>query len=91
MKERREARSRVLKGATVIQGTGRSEIGCVMRNQSETGAELKVAADAAIPPSFQLYVPVDGVAYECQVRWRRRDRLGVEFVGRGPKPRFHYG
>jgi hypothetical protein len=91
MKDRRETRSRVLKGASVILGTGRSEISCVMRNQTAEGAELKVPPEAAIPSSFQLYVPVDGVAYACELRWRRKDRIGVEFVGRGPKPRFHYG
>jgi len=75
----------------VIPGLSRSEIPCVMRNQSKSGAELKVPADAPLPPSFQLYVPVDGVAYDCVLRWRRNERVGVEFVGRGPKPKLHYG
>ena len=91
MKERRETRSRVLKGATVIPDLSRSGIPCVMRNQSQSGAELKVPADAPLPQSFQLYVPVDGVAYDCVLRWRRNERVGVEFVGRGPKPKLHYG
>ena len=91
MKDRNEIRKRVLKGATIIQGITNSEISCVMRNQTEKGAELKVAPDAAVSNGFQLYVPVDGVAYDCVVRWRRNDKIGVEFVGRGPKPKHHYG
>ncbi len=87
----REHRQRVLKGATIITSIHNSEIPCVVRNQHTNGAELKVAADAIIPERFSLYVPVDGVAYEALVRWRRNDRVGVQFTGTGPKPRFHYG
>ena len=38
-----------------------------------------------------LYVPLDGIAYRAVVRWRKNDRVGVEFVGIEPKPKFHYG
>ncbi|RVD67214.1 PilZ domain-containing protein, partial [Mesorhizobium sp. M4A.F.Ca.ET.029.04.2.1] len=37
------------------------------------------------------YVPVDGVAYRSEVRWRRNDRVGVQFCGTEPKPKLHYG
>jgi hypothetical protein len=91
MKDRSTRRKRVLKGATIIQGITTSEIECVMRNQTEHGAELEVPLGAIVPDSFQLYVAVEGIAYDCVVRWRRSDQVGVEFVGRGPKPRHHYG
>jgi hypothetical protein len=91
MKERRETRGRVLKGGTIIQGLSRSEITCVLRNQSSIGAELKLSPDVQLPAEFQLYVASDGVAYDCVLRWRKNDRAGVEFVGKGPKPRLHYG
>ena len=87
----REHRQRVLKGATIITSVHTSEIPCVIRNQHANGAELKVAADVVVPERFSLYVPVDGVAYEAVLRWRRNDRVGVQFVGQGPKPRLHYG
>ena len=91
MKDRRSPRQRVLKGATIIQSVTTSEIECVLRNQTENGAELKVPQGAMVPSSFQLYVAVEGIAYDCVVRWRRNDKIGVEFVGRGPKPKHHYG
>jgi len=91
MDKRSKIRKRVLKGATIIQSISASEISCVLRNQSEAGGELKLPADTAVPNGFQLYVPVDGIAYQCVIRWRRGDKLGVEFVGRGPKPKLHYG
>jgi hypothetical protein len=90
MRVRRDSRSRVLKDGVIIQGISRSEISCILRNQSESEAELKVSPDAHIPDSFELYVPLDGIAYSCVLRWRRNERVDVEFVGRGPKPKFHY-
>ncbi|MEZ5804835.1 MAG: PilZ domain-containing protein [Rhizobiaceae bacterium] len=89
--QRRERRRRVLKGATIIIDTKTSEIACVVRNQHERGAELKVHPEIALPPTFTLYVPADQIAYRCELRWRSRERVGVAFTGTGPKPRFHYG
>lgn len=88
---RRKHRQRVLKGGSIITGIKNSEISCTLRNQNEGGAELKVAPDARVPDRFLLYVPVDGVAYRSEVRWRRNDRVGVQFTGTEPKPKLHYG
>ncbi len=88
---RREHRQRVLKGGTIILGIQSSEISCVLRNQHENGAELKVPPDTRVPDRFLLYVPSDGVAYRSEVRWRRNDRIGVQFIGKEPKPKLHYG
>lgn len=86
----REHRQRVLKGAAIIMSLTRSEIACTVRNQHEHGALLRVPADIPLPDQFTLYVASDGIAYECVVRWRRGDSIGVQFVGTGPKPKYHY-
>jgi len=88
---RREHRQRVLKGGTIITGIQNSEISSTVRNQHEGGAELKVAADARVPDRFLLYIPVDGIGYRSEVRWRRNDRIGVQFTGTEGKPKLHYG
>ncbi|MBZ9963025.1 PilZ domain-containing protein [Mesorhizobium sp. BR1-1-2] len=88
---KREHRQRVLKGATIITGISNSEVGCTLRNQNDSGAELKIPPEARIPDRFLLYVPVDGIGYRCEVRWRRNGRIGVQFTGTEPKPRTHYG
>ena len=88
---RRVHRNRVLKGATIIISIKQSEIPCIVRNQSAGGAELKVPADITMPEKFLRYVAADGVAYRSVVRWRRKDRVGVEFLGTEPKPKLHYG
>ncbi|ETA72815.1 MULTISPECIES: PilZ domain-containing protein [Mesorhizobium] len=87
----REHRPRVLKGGTVITGIQNSEIAVMLRNQHAGGAELKIPLEARVPDRFLLYVPLDGVAYRCEIRWRRKDRVGVQFTGTEPKPKLHYG
>lgn len=87
----REHRPRVLKRASIITGPSKSEISCIVRNQHLNGAELKVPADVPVPELFTLYVPIDGVAYDARLRWRRGERIGIELIGTRPKPRFHYG
>lgn len=52
---------------------------------------MKVSPDARVPAEFLLYVPVDGVAYRATLRWREKDRVGVQFTGTEPKPKLHYG
>ena len=91
MDGRREARRRVLKRATIITGANNSELPCSIKNQSSDGAELVLSPELHVPESFTLYVPLDGVAYECRRRWRKEDRVGVEFIGRASKPARHYG
>ena len=87
----REHRQRVLKGAAILTSINQSVINCTVRNMHTHGAELRVPAEVHIPPGFLLYIPVDGVAYRCNVRWRAGDRMGVQFTGTEPKPRWHYG
>ncbi len=87
----RERRSRVLKGASILNGIDKSEISCTVRNMHENGAELRVPAEAHIPSEFLLYVPIDRTAYRCELRWRAGTRCGLKFDGTAPKPHWHYG
>lgn len=88
---RRERRQRVLKRATILTGINNSEVVVAIRNMHKHGCEMKVAPDVHVPGAFLLYVPVDGVAYVCELRWRDKDRAGVLFTGTAPKPHWHYG
>jgi len=79
-KERRlDARDIVLKEATIIAGD--LKLNCSIRNQHANGAELRVAPDAQVPDRFLLHVPADDATYRVVVRWRRTERLGVQFYG----------
>ena len=88
---RRKHRPRVLKGATIILSNNVSEIACTVSNQHDGGAELYVQGYLALPSDFLLYIPLAGFAYRTVVRWRKGDRIGVQFTGTEPKPRRHYG
>ncbi|BCG93884.1 PilZ domain-containing protein [Mesorhizobium sp. 131-2-1] len=88
---RDKRRQRVLKGASILTGIANSEVKCTLRNMHPGGAELKVPIEARVPDEFLLYVPTDGIGYKAVVRWRRDDRIGVEFAGTEPKPHWHYG
>ena len=90
-KPQRLHRPRVLKRATIIKSSTDSEVTCTVRNMHSDGAELKVDGLAAVPASFILYVPSDGKAYACEMRWRREDKIGVQIKGEVPKPKWHYG
>lgn len=88
---RGQRRQRVLKGASILKGVESSEVKCTVRNMHEEGALLQVDLDARVPEAFLLYVPVDGVAYKAELRWRNGSRVGVRITGTEPKPRWHYG
>lgn len=88
--ERELRRQRVLKGGAILHGT-QSEVRCTIRNMHSKGAELRVSVDTPVPQSFLLYVSVDNIGYQCEVRWRTGERVGVEITGTAPKPHWHYG
>lgn len=87
----REHRRRVLKGGAILTGINNSIITCTIRNMHAHGAELRVTPEARIPAEFLLYVPVDGIGYHAQLRWRKLDRCGVMFTGTAEKPSWYYG
>ncbi len=88
---RREHRQRVLKGASIIGDVNTSEISCTVRNMHSKGAELRVPADVVVPDDFLLYIPTDAKGFRSVVRWRTKDRVGVEFLAEEAKPHWHYG
>ena len=87
----RKHRRRVLKRATILLGIKHSEISCTIRNMHEDGAELRLPPSTVVPKNFLLYIPTDGIGYRASLRWRVGDRIGVQFLGREPKPSWHYG
>ena len=87
----RERRNRVLKGGAILTGINNSAINCTIRNMHAHGAELRVPLESRVPTDFMLYVPVDGIVYIAQIRWRKLDRCGVVFTGIGTKPSWYYG
>jgi hypothetical protein len=58
---------------------GGYKIACTVRDLSITGAALEVSDQRAIPATFALIMPDDGLRLSCHVVWRRDYRIGVAF------------
>jgi len=55
-------------------------IGCLIRNQSETGATLEVVRVTELPAQFTLLVASDRTRHSCTIIWRTGKMIGVKFL-----------
>ena len=59
---------------------------CVIKDVSEVGARIKLAAESAIlPKEFELILLTEAISYPVLLRWRRDAECGVEFTGPAQK------
>jgi hypothetical protein len=68
--------------AAFILGAGAEPLNCMVVDLSEGGAKLLVHANQQLPNVFKLLIPNDQVLnepHDCEVRWRKNERLGVKF------------
>ena len=56
---------------------------CVIRNLSDGGAKLEVAAVRGIPDHFDLLVPGHRPQH-CRIAWRALKEMGVQFLHSAP-------
>lgn len=78
--ERRKAiRHRTLKSAKIIFNNGRSTIDCLVRNQSEVDARLKIATVVGLPDQFELSI-MGGPLRACRTIWHSSQELGVAYI-----------
>jgi len=78
MGEQRDAtRRRTFKAGTIEFGGG--GIDCIVKNLSETGAQLEVVSPLYIPDRFTLFILSDQFKQPCRVVWKREKRMGVRF------------
>ncbi|MDH3595303.1 MAG: response regulator [Rhodospirillales bacterium] len=77
IERRGAARAKVYQAALILDGD--RQIPCVILDRSERGGALRITdPDQPCPTLFTLK-PLDGPECRCEVRWRRGDRIGVEF------------
>jgi PilZ domain len=84
-------RSRVLKGAKLVDMRNWSLVDCTVRDMSDTGARIVCGDQFAIANEFRFLIPSDNTIQNARVVWRRGDLLGIEFVGeksRAPARKF---
>ena len=77
---RRHRRFSTLKEGELILAQSRQPVACLILNLSYSGAEIRLPAkDFDCPGAFALKLRA-GPAHSCEVRWRREDKIGVEFT-----------
>ena len=74
---RRTPRQKTFKSAKILLNNRASVIDCLLRNVSETGAQLQLSNTAGVPSTFEL--AFDNHIRACTVQWRHGSRLGVSF------------
>ena len=78
-RSRRHARTPVF-GSALIVGSDGKPIPCDMVDMSESGCALRlIEGDKECPTLFTLYTEEPKRQWKCELRWRRKDRIGVEF------------
>lgn len=74
---RRDARY----GVWIAYGDDRTLVPCTLLDVSENGASLMLPGNEDVPDEFVLLLSEGGrVRRQCRVTWRRKDKVGVEFV-----------
>jgi hypothetical protein len=58
----------------------RHSVTCIIRNLSVTGAAVEAVNLAAVPDSFRLMLEMESTERSCHVVWRRKNRIGVQFM-----------
>lgn len=82
--QRKNRRSAVRLGATILSAEGEVLAPCLMVDVSGTGARLIVQSSEQIPDQFKLVLSRDGqLRRQCRVAWRRQKAIGVRFMPDG--------
>ena len=79
--ERKEPRRRVLKDGKIISPTLTSSLDVKIRDLSASGALLEIPFGTLLPNTYGLLVVSENKLYPSVTRWRRGERVGVEFTG----------
>ncbi|MFA6964891.1 PilZ domain-containing protein [Bosea sp. (in: a-proteobacteria)] len=80
---RREARTRVFEGASVVFNGRQSVLACTVRNWSETGAMVRMQDWIALPDTFEVQIADKADGRRVRQCWRRGDDVGVMFLNPG--------
>src|SRR5437773_4470269 len=76
---RRRDRRRVLKSAMIVFNSGYCTLGCQILDVSDSGA-LVMPADAFLCPAEFVLKPRVGSPRDCEVVWRRGEKVGVRYI-----------
>jgi hypothetical protein len=84
-RDRKEPRRRVLKDGKIVSPTLHGALDVRIRDLSPTGALVEIPMATLLPASYGFLVVSESKVYPATTRWRRGNRLGMEFTG-PPRP-----
>ena len=79
--ERRSPRRRVLKEGKAVFGQNHSIADCIIDNESEGGAHIRIANSQGVPQEFYLVEASRGVIHRAEIAWRTTTSIGVKLLG----------
>jgi hypothetical protein len=80
MNKRRTQRQKTFKGARIVFNQGNSTMNCLVRDVSNTGAQLQFVNALHVPDVFDLMFAGEKSAMRsCRIIWRKQNRIGVVF------------
>lgn len=79
--KRAEARHRCLKEGKIIFSNGNFVVDCIIDNQSEHGAHIRVQNTAQLPKEFLLVEPARSLVHRAMIARRTVKGLGLRLMG----------
>jgi hypothetical protein len=80
-RKRNIPRRRVLKDGKIVSPTLHGAIDVRIRDLSASGALIEIPLATKLPGSYGFLVVSESKVYPAVTRWRRGNRLGMEFTG----------
>ena len=77
---RQSERHRALKTGRVVFGNMSMTLDVTIRDMSDTGARLKVDANANMPGEFYFIVTADQLVARAHVVWRSPKEVGIHYL-----------
>jgi len=76
---RKYQRRRSYLGARIFFDHSPSTFDCLVKNFSDTGAQINIETVWDLPETFRLHIAKFNMSYECQTKWKTHNKLGVSY------------
>ncbi len=82
LEHRKSRRRRVLKGGRIFYNNYCFSCDCIIRNENDSGMQLKVDSGALVPTEFAILNRKDGTLANARMVWHKDTQIGIEFLSK---------